>query len=894
MSCGCNGTVKVSTRGATGPAGSCIPIVETTYAALAALQTAGTLVPATIYFITDKNVYLQALTATGLDTVGVVKGINADYNNVTTNFIGVWTGTTQLYYNNLVGSFTTGEIVTGGTSGAQGEIILKVAVNNLGYRIAQVISKNGIAFTPAETITGASSGATGTVSTVTTTTILGTIAINKIIAWNNTHYKNTTGSASIIHPKYDTVNWTELALTDASYQIEYDKITYNFATATITGREDKRGNVVIDKETAPNSVTKFQWGRDAVFGNNIFSFSFEGWNAATANTNLLIQDGGFYIGDTAQAKFTQSTGRSTVVMIGPSDCQAAKVFHGSALTLTDGFARHAYVENFGDLTVYASGADGGDSVYTNCSCILTGTSQILGCKIDGGATSITKNFASENHSNKVYIRDSYSTFAVALSQTNAAAALTLDTSLFYGIYNLTITVGTATLTNIVNMPTIMPVTVNMAVTSTYGAIIQHTLTGPIQLKGYGDKLLSPGSRDWITFQTIQNVNQEVNSSLGDALPVLNTTYVSKSGNDTTGVINRFDRPFLTITAAQAVTATDSTIIIYPGIYTENGLGKSGVNYHFMNGAILAATTGNGFVDTAGISYSITGEGELTCTSGNVILFNSGGVLTVSAKRLGATTGNCINTASTSSIYATIQKEIVASAGRCFQMNDTSSQFILTDVVSAGGYTVGTSAYAGTYLYLRADTISASGSTAFDLGGNASVYGKIFYTGNASGIVCSAGVACSQNFYGDINSSTAALIMEYTVANTGTINLYGKIISTGPISISGSTATFNFYNEIQTNLATTPSISMTSGTVKIINTRITNLDANAASYGITKTTGTLVLQNAVIITGAGSAPSVYSAAAQNYKVLGTLACNVAPSVNLTDITGGVVQVDVDVQ
>lgn len=891
MSCGCGGNVKVSTRGAKGDPGSCIPIVEILYADLAALQTAGTLVPSTIYFITDKNVYLQALTTTGLDSTGIVKATNADYNNVTTNFIGVWTGTTQIYYNNLVGSFTVGEIVTGGTSGAQGEIILKVAVNNLGYRIAQVIQKNGIAFTPGETITGASSLSTGTVSTVTTTTILGTIAINKIVSWNNLHYRNSTGAASIIHPKYDTINWTALATTDASYQVEYDKITYNFPSAKIVGREDRRGNIVVDSDTSTlNSIDRFQWGRDACKNNVILSFSFEGWNAATANSDLLVQDGGFYIGDTAQAKFTQSTGRSTVVMIGPSDCQASKVFHGSALAMTNGLARHAYVENFGDLTVYASGADGGDSVYINCSCILTGTSQILGCKIDGGATLITKNFASESFSNCVYKRNVNSTFYKSQNQAFGTPALTLDSSLFYGIYNITITGGTGSITSLVNITNDLSKVLIYIVGTNSVTFVQGA---SMYLRGLGDKLFDPTLQpEWIEFDTASGVAQESGSSVRDALPTLNTLYVSKSGVDAYGLTGRFDRPFLTITAAQAAATSGQTIVIYPGTYTENGLGKSGINYHFMNGAVLAATTGIGFLDTGAISYSITGDGELTCTTGNVAKFEFGGVLSLTAKRMASTTGEVLDFRGASIVYAVVEKDITATSGRCFQLYDTGEIHVITNLISSGGYCVGTSAYAGTTLNIRANKIIGSGSTVFDLTGNASIYGNIYYTGNATGFGPGAGSACNQNFYGDITSSTAALIIGFT-NGSGTICFHGKITSTGPISIAGATATFVFYDEITTNLAATPCISMTSGTVKVLS-RVTNLDANAASYGITKTTGTLILQNAVIVTGAGGAASVYSAAAQNYKVLGTLCANVAPSVNLTDTTGGVIQVDPDVQ
>jgi hypothetical protein len=37
--------------------------------------------------------------------------------------------------------------------------------------------------------------------------------------------------------------------------------------------------------------------------------------------------------------------------------------------------------------------------------------------------------------------------------------------------------------------------------------------------------------------------------VGGTLPVQNTTYVMKNGSDITGLVERFDKPFLTIQAA---------------------------------------------------------------------------------------------------------------------------------------------------------------------------------------------------------------------------------------------------------------------------------------------------------------------------------------------------------
>lgn len=886
--CGCGGTVVVSTRGQQGPPGESAVVVDITYSELAALQAASSLVPQTIYFITDRNIYIRALTSTGLETECTYKATNADYNNVTTNFIGVWTGTTQILYDTLVGSFQVGEIVTGGTSGATGEIILKVAVNNLGQRIAQVISSNGVAFIFGESITGATSLATAVTTNIRTTSVLGTIAINKIVSWNNLHYRNSTGASSIKHPKYDAVNWTALPITDPSYQIEYDKITYNFTSDIITGREDMRGNVVINRDSVPNSINKFQWGRNTCYENKIYTFGFENWNAATANNNIFCQDSSCYIGDTANLSFSVIVNRSTVAVIGPADAIANNISH-SNFVVRDGTIRESILNTFANVTLYDSTTNGGNSKYTNVDTILIGTSQILGCTIDGGNALLTKNFSSEDHTNEVYIRDNYSTFSKTLSQDVSFTTLNLDTTLFYGIYDLTITGGAATLDTIANMPSF-----NVQINTSGGSFaftFVNAGAGGILLKGGSNKTFYPANKDWIIFSTIISVVQELTSSIS-SVPVLNTLFVSKSGNDTTAVSGRFDRPYLTIVGAEAAASSGQTIVVYPGTYTDRNLGKDGVNYNFMDGAIVSSGASDLWEDSGGISYSVTGSGDFRTTTGSAITFTNGGTLTLFAKSISNTSGFLINTGGASKAYITTFKDITSATGYCSIMSGTSEQHLIAPLISSGGY-IANSNVATTKLYISADLIQSSGGSIFDMAGFIEAKGRMVYTGVGTAIGYSAGpLACDQNFHGDLINSTSATAIAFGASNTGTINFYGRIIGTGNITIGASGLTVVFYNDITTNKTTSPSISISAGTLKIRG-KVANLDTNAASYGITKSGGTLILDNATIVTGAGGAASVYSAAAQNIKIYGSLAANVALNVNITDIAGGIAQIDADI-
>jgi len=93
------------------------------------------------------------------------------------------------------------------------------------------------------------------------------------------------------------------------------------------------------------------------------------------------------------------------------------------------------------------------------------------------------------------------------------------------------------------------------------------------------------------------------------------------------------KPFATILGATGSANPGDTIIVYPGTYVENhNLYKDGVNYHFINGATVVATSpvepmwGGGSGQSNSIaassnyssSISITGHGEFISTSSNAM------------------------------------------------------------------------------------------------------------------------------------------------------------------------------------------------------------------------------------------------------------------------------------
>lgn len=55
-----------------------------------------------------------------------------------------------------------------------------------------------------------------------------------------------------------------------------------------------------------------------------------------------------------------------------------------------------------------------------------------------------------------------------------------------------------------------------------------------------------------------------------SLPIENTVYVAKNGNDATGQRNRLDKPFLTIAGANSVAQAGDCVYVFAGVYSETG------------------------------------------------------------------------------------------------------------------------------------------------------------------------------------------------------------------------------------------------------------------------------------------------------------------------------------
>lgn len=106
----------------------------------------------------------------------------------------------------------------------------------------------------------------------------------------------------------------------------------------------------------------------------------------------------------------------------------------------------------------------------------------------------------------------------------------------------------------------------------------------------------------------------------------NLLYVDAvNGNDGTGALGDFTKPYLTPLAAFTSATSGYTIIVRPGVYSlsisSNAMLKDGVNWYFMPGSIFianAAADGTMFSDNLGaVSCSVTGYGQFYDTLGGI-------------------------------------------------------------------------------------------------------------------------------------------------------------------------------------------------------------------------------------------------------------------------------------
>jgi len=289
------------------------------------------------------------------------------------------------------------------------------------------------------------------------------------------------------------------------------------------------------------------------------------------------------------------------------------------------------------------------------------------------------------------------------------------------------------------------------------------------------------------------------------LTIQNTIFVSKNGNDSTGLVERLDKPFLTITAAinAANTAYPSRgesirplIVVYPGKYVENVILKKFIDFDLQNIILDGCITDNqvdfGSTDDDVFTNIIYGQSSIINTGTGsiptcVLLWKPNTKLLMHCDTLRSTTDDTtafINTKKTR-IYANrIVTESTAENYMCAV--EMSQGYTSSD------YTASLVEIIGADIYNTADSKAAPIS--FSSGGE---------TKNQTLTLINCRVKNFNDAASDAHSS--AITCGTLIASNGKLNLYNTtIVSTGGNSIyvqSTNILTVKYFHSNMANVAT---------------------------------------------------------------------------------------------
>lgn len=431
-----------------------------------------------------------------------------------------------------------------------------------------------------------------------------------------------------------------------------------------------------------------------------------------------------------------------------------------------------------------------------------------------------------------------------------------------------------------------------------------------------DKILVCGniakySSSPVTFSTVTVVSYnecdcETPEVVDTSINVANTLFVSKDGNDSTGLRERFDKHFLTITAAQTSAVSGDTIIIYPGTYTDTSLGKNGITYHFMTGANIN-TTGQIFYVVTPMSLNITGYGSFT-SDNKMFRFAAAGTFNVTCLNItqtGAYGVEAVGIVSTNAVAnITVLGKILCS-DRGINVTTGGKAYITAKNVEAARLAFSNEGGSGSQLYVECDDILVTGSSANTdtcvavIGDGYTEIRSRFRMTNASSswgaITCATTFSGTLKTYGDIESSGVnAMYIVGTV--TGTYIHRGNITG-GKIDVtSGLAVNLSIYGDIVSSVNGTAVIIVSSSNV-YLNGKVSNTFSNANSHAITKQGGTLRLDGTVLVAAHASANSIFGlTSAQDIKILKNVVANknVGGQVITNVVSGTTLIVDSDVE
>lgn len=383
------------------------------------------------------------------------------------------------------------------------------------------------------------------------------------------------------------------------------------------------------------------------------------------------------------------------------------------------------------------------------------------------------------------------------------------------------------------------------------------------------------------------------------------------GNDSTAVAGSLFQTYLTPAAAQTAAGVGDVIVVRPGSYTVSSLGKNGVNWLLMAGVTF--TNSSGFIfsdDESAMSFNVYGKGKLNLTAGedSIIKISGGGTVNIECDEIYNIGGDArtIMVWGGSKLYINAFTRVGThtsnSTGTNYELRDSDSELniktVLFNVLSA----VETySADPSTKFFLECDVLNWDGfatwtTIIYSDGGCFNVKAKnlvLNMTVDVTGWACWAFIfnsgegeahlhfdnvvktdSFSYAFLGNLAESTNVFVK---IGNTGTLeNMFLDIVD-GQTEMSG---------KLITSISGGPSILMGSGTIRLRNLYISNINGDADSVIVNKTGGNLVLDNVTIVLGDTANDDIIASLAEDVFVYSAVSNAATVNSNITELVNSI--------
>lgn len=347
--------------------------------------------------------------------------------------------------------------------------------------------------------------------------------------------------------------------------------------------------------------------------------------------------------------------------------------------------------------------------------------------------------------------------------------------------------------------------------------------------------------------------------------VNNTVFVDQAfGSDSTGLRERLDLPFQTITAAQTAALSGDTIHVFPGTYTDYNLGKYGVSFYFSLGANITVSTGNRdlFLINDENDVNVYGYGRFQTTGCIVLVTRSSGANVANIEGVsavvenGSTNGSCLIEVNSPTGACEINMEFSD------RMYSNHSNFINTATTAT--------------INVTCPDIKSAGAVSQYAGANSSVI-----TINGSVRQVGSPYVYAYTYDGLFRvHDTQQLILNADCTAVGPGILYGTVYVKNNITVASSTAAINH-----------------SGVLLFVQGRIKNTTSNANAHVITLTAAgaKTIFNGGILVATHASALSIQAPDVRNIIIYNAVANrNVTAGFITNIITGTTLYVDSDVE